>query len=288
MNSFLFRGFTRNRFVVNHTHSRDRSAATFASFVEAVVTSFATKVFVDLSRDEERYWRSDGIIPELASILVIKSESPCRCEQCKIQRNFLILLVPGYTPPHRNQVQRKLKRLHAVHLSRLRGKLQTVKTMALTSDFWSDRHKNSFLTITGHYLDSDMNPKSTILHFQSYDKRHVALDIATEVRNRLRDLGIDQKVTSVTCDGAKNMQNAFDMFDKVDRFWCAAHRLHLTLCNGLALWKKFKKDREETTNGNLNSQESIDSRTPADGNEEETDKDDESENESLEGNHPPD
>lgn len=189
-------------------------------------------------------------------------------------------------PPHRNQVQRELKRLHAVHLSRLREKLKTVNTMALTADFWSDRHKNSFFSITGHYLDNDMNPKFTILHFQSYDKRHSALDIATEVHNRLRHMSIDQKVTSVTCDGAKNMQNAFHMFDKVDRFWCVAHRLHLTLCNGLALWKKFNKDREETIIGNLNSQESIDSRTPTDGSPVDIDEDHESENESLEGNYP--
>ncbi|CAF4748522.1 unnamed protein product, partial [Rotaria sp. Silwood2] len=106
-----------------------------------------------------------------------------------------------------------------------------------------------------------MVPKSTILHFQSYDKCHSSLKIATEVYNCLQDLGIEQKITSVTCDGANNMKNAFDILDGVDRFWCVAHRLHLTICNGLALWKKFKKDENETNKNGSDFEDSTNTKT---------------------------
>ncbi|CAM2730575.1 unnamed protein product, partial [Rotaria socialis] len=106
----------------------------------------------------------------------------------------------GYVPPHRNQVQRHLKWLYSVHKSRLLDTLKSVKSISLTADFWSDRHQNSFFCITGHYMDDELTSKSTVLHFQSYDQRHLASNIAAEVHNRLHDLGIEDKVTSVTAD----------------------------------------------------------------------------------------
>ncbi|CAM4852090.1 unnamed protein product [Rotaria magnacalcarata] len=109
-----------------------------------------------------------------------------------------------------------------------------------------------------------MVSKTTILHFQSYDKRHSSSQIASEVYNCLRELGIEQKVTSVTCDGAQNMKNAFDMFDGADRLWCVAHRLHLTICNGLALWKKFNKAEDNSNTNGIDSDESIDVKTSLD------------------------
>ncbi|CAM4832117.1 unnamed protein product [Rotaria magnacalcarata] len=160
-------------------------------------------------------------------------------------------------------VQRNLKRLHSIHVSRLRNTLKNVKHIALTAYFWSDRHQNSFFFITGHYIE-DMVSKTTILHFQSYDKRHSSSQIASEVYNCLRELGIEQKVTSVTCDGAQNMKNAFDMFDGADRLWCVAHRLHLTICNGLALWKKFNKAEDNSNTNGIDSDESIDVKTSLD------------------------
>ncbi|CAF3343095.1 unnamed protein product, partial [Rotaria socialis] len=110
-------------------------------------------------------------------------------------------------------------------------------------------------------MDDELTSKSTVLHFQSYDQRHLASNIAAEVHNRLHDLGIEDKVTSVTADGATNMANAFSSLDNVDRFWCVAHRLHLTLCNGLCLWKKFKKDEEELNNNNSDLKDSFDAKT---------------------------
>ncbi|CAF1587487.1 unnamed protein product, partial [Didymodactylos carnosus] len=169
-----------------------------------------------------------------------------------------------YHPPHRNQVQRELKRLHGVHMSRLKQTLKNVTNVALTSDFWSDRRNNSYLCLTGHYMDTDVSMKSTVLHFQSYSQRHFAQNIAAEVNTRLRELGIDKKITSVTCDGAQNMQNAFDTIDQIDRLWCVAHRLHLTICNGLGLWKKFKKQHGESDKMDIADNDLLDIQTPFD------------------------
>lgn len=196
---------------------------------------------------------------------------------------MLAFCLVGYVPPHRNQVRRELKRLYGIHASRLRDSLKTVEYLSLTADFWSDRQNRSFFAITGHYFTDQMDQKSTVLHFQSYDKRHTSLDIATEVFERLQELGIERKITSVTCDGAQNMKNAFDMLDGVDRFWCTAHRLHLTICNGLGLWKKHKKFRSEGSMTNAEADESVQIKTPLNSNEMDTVSSEESGSESIEG-----
>ncbi|CAF4738933.1 unnamed protein product, partial [Rotaria sp. Silwood2] len=119
---------------------------------------------------------------------------------------------------------------------------------------------------------------------QSYDQRHSAYKIAAEGYNVLRELDIEQKVTSVTCDGANNMQKAFDMSNEVDRFWCVAHRLHLTICNGLALWKKFKNNENESSRNGVDLEEPIDVRTLINEDDLKDLEDDEIEDESNKGN----
>ena len=69
-----------------------------------------------------------------------------------------------------------------------------MKSLALTCDCWSDRRQNAFFCITGHFVNDDMELNSTILHFQSFNKRHTATNIAIEVHNRLRDFGIQIKL----------------------------------------------------------------------------------------------
>jgi hypothetical protein len=42
------------------------------------------------------------------------------------------------------------------------------------------------------------------------------------------------------------MQSAFALFDPSVRvLWCFAHRIHLVICNGLGLWKKFRKTSDQ-------------------------------------------
>ena len=195
-----------------------------------------------------------------------------------------MILCLGYVPPHRNQVQRKLKELYAVEKSRLIETLKSVKSISLTADFWTDRHQNSFLCITGHYMD-DLKLHSTVLHYQSYKRRHLASNIAEEIYNCLQELGIGQKVTSVTADGAANMTSAFDSFTNVDRFWCVAHRFHLTLCNGLLLWKKYKKSEDESNKDNSNLEDALNAKVSFKRNHFDNMDIDERENQSNTGNY---
>jgi hypothetical protein len=166
---------------------------------------------------------------------------------CFLRLRLVPLLISGYRPPHRNQVQRELKRLYAAHMRQMKRAFIAAPSLALTTDLWADRKSRSYLCLTGHYLDDDMNVHSSIIHFQAFDTRHLAVNIGTEVRSRLHELNIQNKVASITSDGGSNIRAACSTHLKISRLWCFAHRMHLTICNGLGLWKKFVKKESDVT-----------------------------------------
>lgn len=135
--------------------------------------------------------------------------------------------------------------MHDVQLEQLKETLTDVTSLALTTDFWSDRKNNSFMCLTGHWIDNDINFQSSIIDFQSYNDRHVAVKIGAEIKTRLHHLNIENKISSITTDGGSNVRSAVENVCKINRIWCVAHRLHLVICNGLLLWKKSKKNKTD-------------------------------------------
>lgn len=98
----------------------------------------------------------------------------------------------------------------------------------------------------------DFELKSKILDFSSFDHRHTAVRIAGLLTMKLRKLGILRKIDRITNDEAKNLTNAIDILGiDTERIWCIAHRLHLVVTNGLALWPKKSQKKKNTSTGNL-------------------------------------
>ncbi|CAF3363162.1 unnamed protein product [Rotaria socialis] len=146
---------------------------------------------------------------------------------------------PGYRPPHRNHITRHIKRLERDHRSKLFEQLKSVDHISITTDFWSNRSNRCFLVITGHYYKPDFELKSQVLDFSSFDQRHTSSEIAKIITCKLRKLNILHKISRIVCDGAPNLAKAIDEMNiSAKRIWCIAHRLHLVLTNGLALWPK--------------------------------------------------
>jgi hypothetical protein len=63
--------------------------------------------------------------------------------------------------------------------------------------------------------------------------------VITSPKKELVSLGVYGKVKTITCDGASNVRKSFESL-LPKRIQCWAHKLHLTVCNGLCLWVKSK------------------------------------------------
>ena len=133
-------------------------------------------------------------------------------------------------PPHRITVSRRLKRFQEVYTKALQDKMLSVKKVAVTCDFWSDRSLKSFLCITSHHVTYDFGYNSTILSFDAFYDRHFGVRIAKIMREKLIKFNLFNKVQSLTTDGAGNMltmcEHLKDMDTDFDWIWCVAHRYH--------------------------------------------------------------
>lgn len=139
-------------------------------------------------------------------------------------------------------MKRNLKRLNQLHQRKMLNNLQGADFVAVTTDFWSDRSSRSYLCMTGHWYDENMDMNSRVLVFTPFIERHTSVNISCELENQLKRLNIFDKTTTITCDGASNMKASFKKLDpKIKRLQCLAHKLHLIICNALGLWMKKKK-----------------------------------------------
>lgn len=67
-------------------------------------------------------------------------------------RNMLYQLDPRYHPPNRQTVSEQIiPALLAQEQAKLQSDLSEAKAVALTSDAWTSRATESYLTITCHY-----------------------------------------------------------------------------------------------------------------------------------------
>ncbi|CAF1296806.1 unnamed protein product [Didymodactylos carnosus] len=175
-----------------------------------------------------------------------------------IQRFFQEAL-PGFIPPSRHNVKRRLKRLHIQAAATLIKTLEIIDHIAITLDFWTDRKMSSYMVLTGHYINERFKLNSCILRFSKFDHRHFSPNIDTEIEKQLKELHIFDKITTITCDGASNLIGAFRYFsrDDIQRIQCMAHKLHLVVCNGLGLWIKRKVSNCDLDNGGDNADEML-------------------------------
>jgi hypothetical protein len=169
------------------------------------------------------------------------------------------LLLIGYKAPHRNTVVKQLKRLHQQHFIRTKNEFQEATYLSITCDFWTNRKQNSFLVITGHYIDKYFDQHSKILSFMTFEDRHFSSLIAQEIEKQLISLGLYNKLLTITCDGASNMKDMFTYFTRrnIKYIHCIAHKLHLIICNSLNFWVSKKKkqitmDTEGSAEGGTN------------------------------------
>lgn len=143
-------------------------------------------------------------------------------------------------------MKKNIKRLNDVHTKRLLNQLNEANFIAITTDFWCDRSAKSYLCMTGHWYNKDMILKSKVLVFEPYSDRHTSENISSELEQRLKQLKIFEKTTTITCDGASNMKASFKRIDaRIKRLQCLAHKLHLSVRNALGLWVKSPRHTDD-------------------------------------------
>lgn len=96
--------------------------------------------------------------------------------------------------------------------AKLKKLIEIEKFVCLTADIWTNKGK-SFIGITIHFFDDELNRKSFLLAFRRMYGRHTYDVIAEMLLGVQKEFNIKRKiVTHVVTDGGSNFSKAFMIF----------------------------------------------------------------------------
>ena len=147
--------------------------------------------------------------------------------------SFLRTLDPWYNPPSRRSIMRTLlPEKYRSEREALQASISSVKYVSLTSDIWTSRQAEGFMTVTCHYVTNDWKLTSAVLETVSFSASHTAENIAKELGRVADEWSIKAKISCIVTDNASNRIAAVRLLG-----WrhlpCFAHTLNLIVKEGM-------------------------------------------------------
>ena len=138
---------------------------------------------------------------------------------------------PGYKVPSRPHVTT------TCYTSLKEQLIETISSqeIAVTTDLWTSRAIQGYLTITAHFINSEWRLENKVLLTQEMAERHTGEHIAERLQDAMKEYKVDeQNIVAVVRDNARNMQVAVDKLGWED-VPCFTHTLQLAVTTGLDL-----------------------------------------------------
>lgn len=141
---------------------------------------------------------------------------------------------PGYKPPSRPFLTTTCRRLYSSLKENVLDILSSPDVyVALTTDLWTSRAIESYLTVTVHYINSEWKLESKVLQTREMKERHTGENIAEALLSVINEWKIDEhRISAIVRDNASNMNVAVEKLGWCD-VPCFAHTLQLAINNGL-------------------------------------------------------
>jgi hypothetical protein len=137
------------------------------------------------------------------------------------------VMEPRYQPPNRQKLSDQLiPALFESEKTKLFQELQSSHAVSLTSDAWTSRSTESYLTITCHFVNKDWKLCSRILQTEKFHGSHTGERVGYELKNCMMNWAIQDKIHIITVDNASNMTVAIEVAG-AQKLGCLAHTLNL-------------------------------------------------------------
>ncbi|XP_070403898.1 E3 SUMO-protein ligase ZBED1-like isoform X1 [Nothobranchius furzeri] len=152
---------------------------------------------------------------QMFKVLEPKFKMPCR-------GHFSEKVIPGIYNETKQSVKECLK-----HADRV----------ALTTDSWTSRATQSYVTITAQVIIEKWESKSFVLQTRELSESHTGVNIAQVLRNSLSEWELTRPHTTIACvtDNASNMDIAVRESGLHPHIKCLAHVVNLASKRGLAV-----------------------------------------------------
>ena len=148
-----------------------------------------------------------------------------------LQKKARYSRLPGFKVKSRRQITRDM----SADVRSLREKIivisrhfsQEAPCVNVTSDIWSDRNNNSYLSVTIQLLTKDFNLINLVPFVTHFVGRHTGVNIALTVDRMMEVLGLQNLKKYVSHDNASNVVLAFELADGFVSIRCLLHTMQL-------------------------------------------------------------
>ncbi|XP_060788758.1 E3 SUMO-protein ligase ZBED1-like [Neoarius graeffei] len=173
-------------------------------------------------------WRE---VTDAVTYYLAKDMIPFKAVEDEGLKRLLKVVDPRYELPNRKLFSNTaIPRLYTECREKLERQIQKVQFFATTSDLWSSRTSEPYLSLTIHYIDN-WKLCSATLQATYFPDDHTGEIIAQGLRDALESWGLkEENMTCMTTDSGTNMVKALELNN-----WtclpCFGHRLHLAIEN---------------------------------------------------------
>ena len=165
----------------------------------------------------------DFVVPDLRPIAVV--------DGCGFNK-LLTCLEPVYTVSSKTFVMNSLKQRYSIMKQKLQESL-SVRKLAFTTDIWTSRATEPYITTTAHYISNEWKIESNVLCTSEMAERHTGTNIASSIQEVLEVWNIQgSHVSTVVTDNACNMTAALNSLE-CGHLPCFTHTLQLAVNKGL-------------------------------------------------------
>jgi len=167
--------------------------------------------------------------------MIVKEYHPFSVVEDVEFRNLIKMLCPTYVIPSRKTVTQSLMpQMFEMTVECVKDTLKNVEAVCLTTDGWTSRTNQSFISVTAHFIDpkNETLVSSVLLGCIDFDEKHTGNNLARFLRNIVEEWNLSNKLTAVVTDNAANIKTAIR---KCNWRWlsCFAHSINLTVQSSL-------------------------------------------------------
>ncbi|KAL3116669.1 hypothetical protein niasHT_000747 [Heterodera trifolii] len=159
---------------------------------------------------------------------------------------LLNFLAPGYKQKTRKHFSDSLiPSIYQKLFAKVKSNLTKSDHFSFTIDGWTSRNEaQSLVSLTVHYIDELFEPKFYILEARPVHGRHTAENYVEILNDSLELFGIEQHKIHLFMRDAQSTMQATTRGLNVDSFDCLAHKIQLSVNDGLRTIDGFRTIRE--------------------------------------------